>query len=488
MVNYSGIFVEFDSKIVLSDVSIALGCGEKAALIGRNGAGKTTLLRVLAGELLPENGAQRTRPVTAYVAQDVGESGTVSDAFAASSEEWQRQMALEQLGLGEILLARDIATLSGGQRTRLAIAAAICGDTPPDVLLFDEPTNNLDADGQKWLRNFVLNFSGVVIFASHDRAFINQVATQIIELENGKTKNFKGNYEQYKMLKNAEFERNETEYAASVAERKKLENALSGKASMHHRASKEKYDKGKHGNKLDFGVQKDAKEKVVGAQMRALKSRLVQIDVPEKPVREKFYMPHIVGARAFGRLLAAQKLGVKIGGKQLFNNLNFEILAGQRLRIIGKNGAGKTTLLNILAGKNLDFTGEIARAENLKIGYMAQGVTALDFSRTVLENLLTSGCERKEAFKQARSLNLHEKLRFLPEQLSRGQQSKLAFARLLLANYDMLILDEATNHVDIATRELLEAALQEYASAIVYVTHDEYFADKLGGETLALGA
>ena len=168
--------------------------------------------------------------------------------------------------------------------------------------------------------------------------------------------------------------------------------------------------------------------------------------------------------------------------------MNFELWAGKRLRVTGKNGSGKTTLLNIVAGKNHRFEGEIIRAEDISIGYITQDIDAIDFGMTVLENLLASGCMRNEAFKQARSLNLHEKLHFLPGQLSRGQQSKLAFARLLLAKYDLLILDEATNHVDIATRELLEVALQEYAGAILYVAHDEYFAAKLGGETLALGA
>lgn len=488
MFDYSGIQLSFETQPVLDDVSITLRRGERVALIGRNGAGKTTLLRVLAGELTPDNGSLRTQRVVEYVAQDLALEGAVCDVFASESEDWQRQLALERLGLSDISLERGIATLSGGQRTRLAIAAAICGDGLPDVLLLDEPTNNLDGDGQRWLRDLLLSFPGAVLFASHDRAFINQVATQVIELENGTIKQYSGNYEEYKNVKDTAYARAEATYEAGIAERHKLEKALRAKANMHQKASREKYDKGKHGNKLDFGVQKDASEKVIGTQMRALKSRLAQIEVVEKPLQEKFYTPQLATDRLAGRLIRAKELSVELHDGLLFSDVNFELWAGKRLRVTGKNGSGKTTLLNIVAGKNHRFEGEIIRAEDISIGYITQDIDAIDFGITVLENLLASGCVRNEAFKQARSLNLHEKLHFLPGQLSRGQQSKLAFARLLLAKYDLLILDEATNHVDIATRELLEVALQEYAGAILYVAHDEYFAAKLGGETLALGA
>lgn len=477
--NLRHIYKSFPNKAVLEDVSLSISPGEVLALIGANGAGKTTLLEILRRELKPDAGSIQTSGAIGYVPQEAVLGKTIQESFSLAAESWQISYALERVGLGDNELSTQVSTLSGGQKTRLAFATVLAQDPEPSLLLLDEPTNNLDAEGLVWLEGFVRSFSGAVLLVSHDREFINSTATKIAELHNSKLTMYGGDYNFYRQQK-------ELEEAAAVA--RYLQNIEEQQAL--NRAIREQREKGKHThehmkkrNDHDTAQRDFFKNRVsnkFGQQARALEKRLDQLEVVERPEFAKNYRIVLGGKVDSSKLVLNLSEICKSFAKPVLKNIDLEIRGGERVQAQGQNGSGKTTLLTIAAGRAQQDIGEVSYGNGISVGYFSQDVDGLDHGTTGLENLMATEAQMTNIFRQARSLGLTDTdLKKPVRELSRGQQAKLGFAKLLLASHHLLILDEPTNHLDIPTREQIEAALEQYRGAILFASHDKYFARKL---------
>ncbi len=476
--NLRHIYKSFPNRTVLEDVNLAINHGEVVALIGENGVGKTTLLKILRGALKPDTGDVQSTGAIGYIPQETELGKTIQQSFRATTQSWQIDYALERVGLSAKELNTPVDKLSGGQKTRLAFAVVLAQDPEPSLLLLDEPTNNLDAAGLIWLADFVRSFDGAVLLVSHDREFVNSTATKIAELHNCKLTQYCGDYDFYREKKKLEEAAAVARYQQNIEERKKLTKAIS-----------EQQEKGKHthehikrsdGDKYQRDFFRNRVTNKFGQQARALEKRLVQLSEIERPEFAKDYRI-VLGGKVESSKLVLQLDGINKGFPEpVLTAVELEVRGGERIHVQGQNGSGKTTLLTIAAGRNQADSGEVTFGIGISVGYFSQDVDGLDHEATGLENLVQTEAQMTNIFRESRSLGLTDTdLKKPVSELSRGQQAKLGFAKLLLASHNLLILDEPTNHLDIPTREQIETALQQYRGAILFASHDKYFADKL---------
>jgi len=475
MLNLQHITKSFRDTVVLDDVSLALNSGDVIALVGENGAGKTTLLNILLGTLRPDAGTvSRGHESVGYVPQEAILGATIADNFNPATEVWRRDYALSLVGLENKLLDTPVRHLSGGQKTRLALAKVLATDPAPTVLLLDEPTNNLDAEGLAWLQQFIQQFRGGIMLVSHDRAFINAVATKAIELQKGKLTAYGGNYNFYKQQKELERQAELERYRANIEERKRLETDLRSKQERARKGLKKSQPT--DNDKAQFDWHQNNVQRSFSGQARAARTRLEQLEEVKRPDSTESHKLTLGGTVPNSKLI----LQLEAIQKYSLQDVNLEIRGNERMHITGRNGAGKTTLLKIAAGLLQPDSGTVTLGTNVTIGYFSQDTDGLDHSKTALENLHMQDVDPTDIYRQARSLELTaEDLKKPVAELSRGQQAKLSFAKLLLGANQLLILDEPTNHLDIPTREQIEAALQNYRGAMLFASHDKYFTEAL---------
>ena len=476
--NLRHIYKSFPNKSVLEDVSLSISPREVVALIGINGAGKTTLLEILRQELKPDSGSVQTSGAIGYVPLEAILGKTIQESFSATTESWQINYALERAGLGSKELNTPVSKLSGGQKTRLAFAVVLAQDPKPSLLLLDEPTNNLDAAGLVWLADFIRSFDGAVLLVSHDREFVKSTATKIAELHNSKLKLYGGDYDFYRQQKELEQAAAVDRYQQNIEERDHLTKAI-----------RDQRDKGKHthehikrsdNDKAQRDYFKNRVTNKFGQQARALEKRLDQLENIERPDFTKDYHIVLGGEVDSNKLVLSLSEICKDFAKPVLIDIDLELRGGERIQVQGQNGSGKTTLLTIAAGLAKPDSGELTYGTGISLGYFSQDVDGLDHATTGLENLTATDAQMTNIFREARSLGLTDTdLKKRVSELSRGQQAKLGFAKLLLGSHHLLILDEPTNHLDIPTREQIESALQQYRGAILFASHDRYFAKKL---------
>jgi macrolide transport system ATP-binding/permease protein len=466
-------------------VNLSVDASDRVALIGDNGAGKTTLLKLVAGELSPDSGAIKSGGDIGVVAQYNNFSGSVGE-FLGGLESWRVDVALDKVGLSALDLRQAVLKLSGGQKTRLSLAKILAEENQPEILLLDEPTNNLDGDGLEWLADFLKTFGGQIIFASHDRHFIDAVATKIWEIDDGQVHTFNGNYTFYREQKTVERKRQQELYDKVEKEKRKLLNLRKIANERNNTASHQHFDKlhtpKKLGNlKTNFNAERSAAQSAQGKAVRVIDTKLAQLSPAEKPLTQKIYRANLSSEPTHDKIiLHAENLTKKFSGRTIFEDVSFELRAGQRLQIAGPNGGGKTTLLSITAGRLNADSGTIWRAPDLRTGYLSQDVINLDFAESGLENLRTIFDNQTEIFASAAAMDLSPNDLMKPVgKLSRGQQTKLGVLKLLLGHYDLIILDEPTNHLDIRARENIEQALVNFTGAVLLATHDKRLTERL---------
>lgn len=486
MLNLQKITKSYNDQIVLKDVTLSVNPGEVIALIGANGVGKTTLLKLLLGEISPDEGhITNHQEVVGYVPQELTHIEDTIESSFGSTEPWRIDYALNLVGLDRIPRTRVLSDLSGGQKTRVAIAQVLAQDPEPTVLLLDEPTNNLDTEGLAWLEGFVARFKGAVLFVSHDRRFINAVATKVIELKDGVTKQYGGNYDFYKEQKEIEHQAALEKYQKSQDEKKRLKKAMvaqqeSSKHVHEHirRKDNDKYQRDFFRNRVSVKL---------GQKAKNLETRLEKLDDVQRPQFDKNYGFSLDGATHSSKLLVeVRDIHKAYDTTSVLFGISFEIRGNVHIHLKGLNGSGKSTLLRLIAGQIKPDSGGVVYGSDVTIGYFSQDTDGIDYDKTTLENLASSSSQ-EDIYRQARSLGLNaESLQKMPRELSRGQQSKLAFTKLLLANHDLLILDEPTNHLDIPTKEQLEKALLGYQGAVLVASHDAYFLQQLKIDTILL--
>ncbi len=479
LINVRSISKAFGADPLFQNVSFTVSEGDRIGLIGPNGSGKSTLLRILAGTEDTDDGeiAFRKRLRLSYVEQESefrpGDTvRSVIDAALKNSavpESERGTRFAETLGrAGFVDLEAEASSLSGGWQKRLAIVEALVQG--PDILLLDEPTNHLDLAGIEWLEEVLEQVGFACVVISHDRYFLENVATEMAELSriypDGLLR-VKGRYSVF-------LEKKEEFLHAQSKRQEALENLVHSEIEWLRRGAKARTRK----SKARIGKAGDLMEELADLNTRTRTSS-AQIDFSATDRKTK-------------RLIELQNVAYEIGGRRLFEGLNFIVTAGLRVGLVGPNGSGKTTLLRLLRGEVAATEGEIRRAEKLRIVYFDQR-RELDPNVTLRRALAPEGDSviyqdrvTHVASWAAKFLFKGEQLNQPVERLSGGERARVLIAQLMLQPADVLLLDEPTNDLDIPTLEILEESLLEFRGSLVLVTHDRYMLDRVSTVVLGL--
>ena len=504
---------KFGSHVVLDGVNFALDANERVAVIGKNGGGKSTLMKIIAGlceidegRVITQNGlniqmlaqtpkfednlsvkdALRRELAEIYAA--LSEYDAISSEIAAQPENkellarqdelikfieakdgWQIDNKIEQVlqnfGL-KIYENRSVCTLSGGEIRRVALGALVL--KKPDVLLLDEPTNHLDVYMVKFLEDMLLSSKQTIVFISHDRYFIDRLATRSIEIEEGKISNFDGGYENY-------LRRKQEMLASLEKSHETLLKQLRAEEEWLRRGVKARLKRNEGRKARIMQMRQDAK-KNPGAIRR------VRLEL-ERASRS---FNGTGGDNRKKMLFECTNIGKILNGKVLFKGFSARVLQGERIGIVGANGAGKSTLLKILLGRSKIDAGEIKRGE-IKIGYFDQTRSGITDDKSIIEIFCPNGGDHISVRGSYMHVYGYLKNFLFPKELldkpvgvlSGGEKNRLALAKLFTEQYDCLILDEPTNDLDIATINILEDYLLSFEGAVIIVSHDRYFIDKI---------
>lgn len=519
LLTLSDITMIFGERRLLDGVSFRVNKGDRIAFVGDNGAGKSTLFKIIKGTLTPDGGEVilHGNTIAGFLSQNMDEqdlSGAslkpsnlidielkIDEVTAAISRrsdmnedasdlvmeladlhsryealggydyEYRLKDALAGLGLGNIYGRDDFTDLSGGEKMRVCLARLIVDR--PDVLLLDEPTNHLDMEAVEWLENFLSSYGGAVFVITHDRHFIDQVATKVIELDGGHITEYKGGYTDYK-------EQKEHFIKSQSLVTKALEEELAHQLDVKQTMLSHRNISGYHQREKMVAKLEDELE----AARSKLPSGYAKMSFNAQPLERSGKSDKIV--------LQADDLAMRFEDceEDLFDSLSFEVTADEKLFLAGPNGCGKTTLLKLLSGHAGDklqgSSGTVLIGGSLSMGYMEQFVPFEDEELSCFDELVSRsdigtteartllarfGFRGEDAFKK---INM----------LSGGERSRLYLCCLLRENPDILFLDEPTNHLDINSKEILEDAIQEYSGAVICVSHDRFFIDKCADKVL----
>ena len=503
----------FGTKQILKDVSFHVEEREKTAIVGINGAGKSTLLKIIMNQLPADSGEvtlsrgasigylaqheavsgehtiyeellevkkeiiemeEKIRSLELDMKHQQGEELTATlDLYHRLSTEFENRNGyaykseligvLKGLGFEENEFDKSVATLSGGQKTRVALGKLLL--SKPDIILLDEPTNHLDMNSIAWLETYLLNYQGAVIIVAHDRYFLNKVVTKVVELDNGHATVFLGNY---------------SDYAAKKA---MLRNAQL-KAWMNQQQEI------KHQEQVIARLKSFNREKSI-KRAESREKMLDKIDRLEKPteLNSEIHLQLHPRVESGEDVLKVEHLSKAFDSQQLFSDLNFSVKRGEKVAIIGNNGTGKTTILKIINSVIEADAGSFTLGSKVHIGYYDQEHHVLHMEKTLFEEIaddyptLTNTEIRNtlaaflftgdDVFKQIKDL-------------SGGERGRVSLAKLMLSEANFLILDEPTNHLDIVSKEILEHALNQYTGTVLYVSHDRYFINQTASRILDL--
>lgn len=495
MLQAYGLSITVDPKVgpLFENIDLTLDSGEKVALVGRNGAGKSLIVKILAGRIRPSkgrvvlNGGARL----AYLPQDFdhGFEGSLLDLLERESPEapWHAiARTLHRLGLDTALLHRRYGTLSLGERMRGALAAILASE--PSILLLDEPTNHLDVATKEWLENFLRHSPEAVLLVCHDRSVVNAVADRVIELERGQLTSYTGNYEDMVAHKATRNARAKEEWENHRQEDRRLRVAAEEAAQLAAKMTKRPTSRTFMAGAKPFYAAKQAR---LDKRSKAILSRVSQAreDAPEKPF-EADSISLEIPARPLRHeeALAARKLMKTYGDRVLFRDLNITLHRGSRVAVIGPNGAGKTTLFRILLGEEVADQGEVKWASDARIATLSQARDALDLSLPAIRALDPKDPDAEKLARTALArLGMRGDIADRPlEVLSVGERTKVEIVSMLLTGANVLMLDEPTNHLDLASVEALEAALATFPGAILFVSHDREFVNRLATEVIEM--
>ena len=499
-------------ETILNDCSFFINDNEKAAIVGNNGAGKSTIMKIIMGELSPDDGnviIGKDKTI-GYLAQyqDLGSDTTIYEEVKSVKQnlidmeqkllEYEKEMAkvsgdelsklietytnlehrfqllngysykseiegvIKGLGFTENDFNKSVGNLSGGQKTRVALCKLLL--EKPDIIMLDEPTNHLDLNSIKWLETYLLNYNGAVLIIAHDRYFLDKIVSKVIEIENHKAHVYSGNYSDFAVKKQELRVATMNAYLKQQSEIKHQEEVIAKLRSY----KQEKFYK-----------RAESREK-----------QLEKMDLIEKPEELKNNMtiklePDIVSGND---VLSVENLE-KSYNTLLFKNISFEIKRGEHVAIIGDNGTGKTTILKIINGLVDADSGMIKLGTNVHIGYYDQEQHNLTDENALFEEIANSYpnmTNTKIRNTLAAFMFTGEDVFKRVSDLSGGEKGRLSLAKLMLSEANLIILDEPTNHLDMASKEILENAINNYTGTVLYVSHDRYFINQTASRILEL--
>ena len=503
-ISVSGLVKEFEvGSRILDGLTFQVDTGERVGLLGKNGSGKTTLFRILTGEVDWDEGEVMLAPgrrlglisqipvyPAGYTVEDVLDTAfarlrqmereledltiqmsedtdpallrrydSLTAAFEAGGgydAQTQKNKVCNGLSIPQTMREQQFDDLSGGEKTRVNLARLILEDT--DVLLLDEPTNHLDLHAVEWLEEYLSRFKGTVLAISHDRYFLDRVVNRVIEIQDGKAEFYEGNYTFYAVEKERRYEEKLRQYEKEQAKIQQLEKsaeqlrvwAYSGMDKTFRRA-------------------------------KSMEKRIERMRTMDKPTRDR-KLEVGFGQREFrgDEVLTAKGLSKGYGDKNLFHDLDLEIIGGERIGLIGDNGTGKSTLIKLITGEELPDSGKLRMGPTVKIGYLPQVVTFDRPERTLVDTMIyEQDCTAQTARNRLAAFNFRGEDVFKQVSvLSGGERSRLRLCMLMDEKINFLILDEPTNHLDIASREWIEEAVEDYDGVLLFVSHDRYFIDR----------
>lgn len=463
--------LSFGGEVVLNGLTFSVNDGDRLGIVGANGAGKTSLFRIITDQIsytgrvfISNNSTLGMLDQNPIVNSERSLFDEMISVFENKMEhdyelydyKYQVDTILHKLGFSDHDFTKSVNTFSGGQKTRIALGKLLL--IKPDILLLDEPTNHLDVDTLYWLEDYLASFKSTIIVISHDRYFLDKVATKILDIENGKGKLYNGNYSSYVNQKEKDREIQQHHYENQQREIKRLEEfiTLQRKWNREHNI-----------------VAAESRQKYI--------DRMEKIDAPDAPT-ELIRLTFDAGRESGNDVLSVKKLSKSFGDKSVFENLNFQVQKGEFVFITGKNGSGKSTLMKILNGRERPTSGNVFWGANVSVGYYDQENQNLNPANTVLDEM--SEYYRTHTLTQVRCalaqfLFKGDDVHKTVSVLSGGEKARLTLAKLILRKNNVLVLDEPTNHLDIGSKEALETALSEYKGTLIAVSHDRYFIQKL---------
>jgi macrolide transport system ATP-binding/permease protein len=437
-------------RLLLEIPNLTIPSNSKIGIVGKNGSGKTTLLKLISGEL------------------ELGEG----------SIDYQGEIAMI-----DQFIATD-SNKSGGEQTKEKIRKSIHQGT--SLVLADEPTNHLDSRGREYLMKELRRFDGTVLMVSHDRDFLNQMCEEIIEISDGKVSHYPGNYDQYLEQKEIEEKEQLRKYDSYVKEKERLSTSIS---ELHNKSAGIKKAPKRMGNseaRLHTRGKGTIAKGVISRQAQRIETRLEKLEKVEKPWQKKeLHIPFAEGQKIHKIIVTeVDNLNLSVDEKILLKNASFKIKTGVRTAIVGANGVGKTTLLKAILNKKKPIT----VSQKAKFAYFSQSFNQLDEAKSILDNVQQTSIHDPQV---ARDLLAHLLFRGREVNkrvavLSGGERTKVAIAKLILGDSNVLVLDEPTNHLDIESLEVLEESLKAYQGTILFVSHDPYFIKNVAEEILEI--
>lgn len=468
LVEMSKVNKYFGDRLILEIDDLKIYSEDRIGIVGVNGVGKTTLINLLSKRLKPDKGFIKLHSPYGYVSQlEVPKNKSISGELASKFKietTWDNSM-------------------SGGEKTKFKIAEAL--DLDNLIIFADEPTSNLDMESIAYVEKEFSYYKGSLVIISHDRSFLDKLCNKILEIEKGKIKIYNGNYTNYKEQKEQERERLKFEYEEYIKEKKRLEEVIhktTQKSKSIRQAPKR------------MGISEARLHKMGGQKAKAnldsavknVRKRIEHLEEKDKPEEQsKIKLDILESSRSYSKILVkGQNINKSFGSNIIFKNANFYVENGSRIALIGPNGSGKTTLTNMIMKEEKG----ISISKTAKIGYFNQELNILNHRISILENVMEKSVysENFARLLLARLLFKGEEVYKKVEKLSGGELVKVSFAKILLEDFNMLILDEPTNYLDIASLEVVEEALKEYDRTLLFISHDRQFIKSIADQIMTI--